>query len=254
MKILGLMMVRNGEGMLAQALDSLAVCCNIIYALNDRSIDRTAEILHEHPAVSNVFTVDPTISQSAWFFPESLMLDLLYRMADLYSPDWVISIDHDQTIEPATEVRSVLSKVGPECVAVEAVCASVWNDPEYPLMVPLMSSAKRLACNIWRYRPGLLAPTKRLHNDRVPPNIHDFGSVEPTGEFVLYHQGWDTLQKRIEKVDLYTARDPGYELNSGIPYDRGLLFGYERNAVQQLVRDYEQRLLLLHDEFAEHAP
>jgi hypothetical protein len=59
---------------------------------------------------------------------------------------------------------------------------------------------------------------------------------------VIEHSGWSTLAERIAKVDLYAALDPNLELNNGVPYDLGLLFGFERHRVDALVQEYEGRI------------
>lgn len=241
MKVLGLVMVRNGESRVERALDSMALYCDDVYVLNNRSVDRTADILELHPAVTNVFSADATSSQEAWVFPESMCLDLLYRMADFCIPDWVVYVNDDETIEPAKEIRQVLASLDQEVSGVALSLVSVWNDSRYPRMVPLMSQAKSLQGRIWRYYRGSTAGTKPLHNSVLPSNIEDFGEIKKLNSPVVYHQGWDTLEKRINKVDLYTSLDPQYEHSFGVPYDQGLLFGYKREAINDLIRDYRLR-------------
>src|SRR5215213_3493028 len=116
MKILGLMMVRNGADRVTHTLDVMQDFCDEVYAIDDRSLDATYRVLMQHPVVTNVFRVHPTISQQDWFFPESMGLNLLYRMADFSLPDWVIFLDDDQIIESPNELRMVLSTV-PSSVA-----------------------------------------------------------------------------------------------------------------------------------------
>src|SRR5918993_2682133 len=225
MKVLGLMMVRNGEDRVARALDALQSCCDEVFAIDDRSLDQTTRVLSEHPIVTNVFKVDPTISQQDWFFPESLGLNLLYRMADFSVPDWVIFLDDDQVIESRENPRTILAAVPPSIVALLTPMVSVWADPNYPLMVPLMGQATSLQGNIWRYCPGLEAGSKPLHNGHLPVNIDRFGRIIRLDRITFLHYGWDTLRKRIAKVDCYQSLDPRCEHNFGVSYDQGLLFG-----------------------------
>ncbi|HEX7312908.1 MAG TPA: glycosyltransferase family 2 protein [Pyrinomonadaceae bacterium] len=241
MNVLGLMMVRNGENVLRRNLDSMAVYCDEIYALNDRSTDGTLDILRSHPAVTNIFSASAAVSQEDWFFSESMNLNLLYRMADFCLPDWIIRLDHDEVFERGDELRGLLASCGREVSGINVSRHSLWNDPDYPLMVPLMSPAKSLQGTIWRFYPGLESGKKRLHNRRLPCCIENLGKVQTMGDVKLYHDGWDTLAKRIEKVDQYTALDPGDEYNFGVSYDRGLLFGYERSAVDSLISDYRKK-------------
>ena len=113
-------------------------------------------------------------------------------------------------------------------------------------MVPLMSPARSLQGTIWRYYRDLTPGNKPIHNRRLPSGIENLGRVITMDNIVLHHDGWDTLSKRIDKVDQYTALDPECQYNFGVPYDRGLLFGYERNAIDNLIRDYRKKFEMHH--------
>jgi glycosyltransferase involved in cell wall biosynthesis len=245
MKVLGLSFVRNAEERLPAALDSMAQYCDQLYVVDDRSTDRTADILRAHPAVTNLFTAPSGLSDASWYFPESLLLDLLYRMTDLSQPDWVVILSADERIEPAERVRTILSSADAGTTGFQMNLVSAWNDPAYPFMVPLMGQARSQAGRIWRYHPGLRTEGKRLHNSYFPANIGDFGRIAFTSELTIAHAGWATLAERMAKVDLYTALDPRLELNNGIPYDVGLLFGFGRDRVADLIAEYERRLALI---------
>jgi len=245
LRILGLSFVRNAEDRLQSALDSMAIYCDEIYVVDDRSTDRTPDILRQHPAVTNAFTAPAGLSEAPWYFPEHLLLDLLYRMADLSQPDWVVILSADERIEPAERVRPLLTEAGAGTAGIQMNLVSGWNDQRFPFMVPLLGQARSQAGRIWRYQPGLRSEGKRLHNSYFPTNIGDYGRVEFTNELVIAHAGWATLAERIAKVDLYTALDPELELNNGIPYDVGLLFGFRRDRVDDLIREYERRLDLI---------
>jgi len=235
------MMVRNGARTLGTCLDSMQRYCDTVYALEDRSQDGTRAILENHPLVSNIFSAPRFISGKDWFFSESLMLELLYRMSDFYLPDWVMVVDSDEILSPGVDLRGILARQPPEVVAVKARKRSVWNDPLHPLMVPLMGQAESIQGDTWRYFPGLKARGKQLHNCRLPEGIENRGRVVTIREILFHHDGWGTLQERIEKVDAYTAIDPTYELNEGVPYDKALLFGYKRAEVNRLIHDYHCR-------------
>ena len=93
-----------------------------------------------------------------------------------------------------------------------------------------MARPQLIVLRIVHQRRGVGLPRHARHGERV------------TGSwFSFYHYGWHTLASRLAKVDFYTSRDPSYELNDGIAYDRALLFGYERDAVDDLLSEYERR-------------
>lgn len=243
MRILVLMRVHNGESLLQDALDRLAGWCDGACVLNERSTDRTAAILRNHPIVKNFFSVDPAVSSDAWFLPEWRQFDLLYRMADNSFPDWVVFLDHDERLEADVSIRNYLAAQPADIAGVRVPLVSVWSDPEYPQMVPLMGDARGSRIIAWRHFMG--APTwhKRFHNRHYPRGLEDRGAIVDTAELRLVHLGWDTLQARLERVDLYTKIDPTYELNGNrVPYDRALLFGYARDEIDALIAEYRRRL------------
>jgi len=226
----------------------MAAYCDDICIVDDRSTDDTSNLARSHPAVSNVFAIDPMISPGPWHIPECLLLDLLYRMADVNRPDWIVMLSDDERIEDPYGIREKLSAADAETVALQTYLVSSWSDPQYPHMVPVMGQARSSVTRIWRYRPGLQPARKRLHNSYCPSNIADSGRVEFRDDITVSHAGWSTLARRIAKVDLYQSLDPNDELNDGVPYDIGLLFGYKRERIPDLISEYHRRVALIRGE------
>lgn len=241
MKLLGLLTVRNGGPRLKRTLDLMGTYCDAVCALNDRSTDETIDILGTHPLIVNVFNANPSLSPRPWFFSEGLIFDLLYRMADFCQPDWVIMIGDDEWIEPDCIVTKILDNLHLDVAGIKLPRISVWDDQRYPLMGELMRKRIPYDGTIWRYYPGLFAGRKPLHNGYFPVNIGDFGKVIELSSPTLLHGGWNTLVNRIKKVDLYSALDPECQYNYGVRYDKGLLWGYARNQIVDLIRDYRQK-------------
>ena len=169
-------MVRNGADRVTRALDGMQRFCDEVYAIDDRSVDETHQLLLQHPVVTNVFRVHPALSQQDWFFPESMGLNLLYRMADFSLPDWVIFLDDDQAIESPNELRTILAEV-PSSVAALLTLLVSSDDPDYPLLVPRRCRATSVQGHIWRYFPGLASGSKPVHNGQLPVNIERFGRI-----------------------------------------------------------------------------
>jgi murein DD-endopeptidase MepM/ murein hydrolase activator NlpD len=241
-RVLGLCRVHNGALTVARTLDSLAAFCDDIYVIDDRSTDGTHEILSRHPAVTNVVSARSDLPATPWLIPESAGLELLYRMADFCRPDWVVLIDADQTIEADVDIRALLEQTPPDTAALLCPLFSTWSDPLYPDLIPVMGAAATLRGPLWRWRPGLRAGGKALHNPHWPLNIAEFGGIEQVDGLRIRHFGWSTLAERIAKVHHYFALDPDCGLNFGVAYDRSLLFGYSLAEIDLLKADYEHRV------------
>lgn len=138
MRILAMTRAHNAGRTLAATLDSLAVFSDDIYVIDDRSTDDTAEILANHPAVTNVVRARPDLPPTPWLIPESAGLELLYRMADFCRPDWVMMVDADWLVETDIDLRAVLARTPDDIVALMCPMVSRWDDPEYPDLIPVM--------------------------------------------------------------------------------------------------------------------
>lgn len=241
MRVLAMFRVHNGEDVLPRVLDSLSGWCDDIYAIDDRSTDDSARILQEHPAVTNVVRARSDLPSTPWLIPEPPGLELLYRMADFCQPDWIFMIDSDQVVETDIDIRKLLAGVPEDVAALMCPMIPNWNDPEYPDLIPIMGTAESMRGPFWRWRPGLRAGTRTIHNAHWPANITEHGGIGVVNDVRLLHTGWSTLAERIGKVEHYRKLDPDSELNYGVPYDRALLFGYAYDEIELLKSDYVRR-------------
>ena len=66
MRVLGLMMVRNGEGGLLEALDVMAEYCDGACVVVDRSTDGTEDIVRRHPLERACDVIPPGSSDLPW--------------------------------------------------------------------------------------------------------------------------------------------------------------------------------------------
>ncbi|KUI41809.1 hypothetical protein AU198_11635 [Mycobacterium sp. GA-1199] len=241
MRVLAMFRVHNGEDVLPRVLDALAGWCDDVYAVDDRSTDATAQILRDHPAVTNVVHARSDLPQTPWLIPEPPGLELLYRMADFCRPDWTFMIDSDQVVQTDIDIRAMLAGVPDDVAALMCPMIPSWDDRDYPDMIPLMGTAESMRGPFWRWRPGLRAGTRAIHNPHWPANITEHGGIGVANDVRLLHTGWSTLAERIAKVEHYQKLDPHSELNYGVPYDRALLFGYAYDELDLLRSDYRRR-------------
>jgi murein DD-endopeptidase MepM/ murein hydrolase activator NlpD len=242
LRILAVFRVHNGADVLPRVLDALSGWCDDIYAIDDRSTDNSAEILRQHPSVTNLVRARSDLPRTPWLISEPPGLELLYRMADFCQPDWIMMIDSDQVVEADVGIREVLTSTPDDVAALMCPMIPAWHDPDYPDMIPVMGTAESVRGPFWRWHPGLRAGTRVIHNPHWPANITDHGRIGLVNEIRLHHTGWATLAERIGKVEHYRKIDPDSELNYGVPYDRALLFGYAYEEIDLLKADYERRV------------
>jgi glycosyltransferase involved in cell wall biosynthesis len=240
MKVVGLIMARNAGKRLQATLDGMAEYCDGVFLLDDRSTDETAQIARNHAIVWNCLRVNPTIGEGEWLFPENRHLNLLYTMAEFEKPDWVLRLDDDESIQPGEKLREVLAAQGEEVSGVCFPKFSLWNDPDYPDMVPLMGRLYRMQGAVWRGYEGVWAQ-QPLHNLRMPEGVKERGKVVESHEVTFFHSGWNTLSQRIAKAKFYISRDPERRWNHGVAYDRSLLFGYSLSEIDELLAEYRKR-------------
>ena len=241
MRILALFRVHNGADVLPRVLDALTGWCDDIYAVDDRSTDDSAAILDNHPAVTNLVRARSDLPRTPWLIPEPPGLELLYRMADFCRPDWVLMIDSDQIVQSDIDIRRALTNTPDDVAALMCPMIPNWVDADFPDMIPIMGTAESMRGPFWRWRPGLRAGTREIHNPHWPANITDHGRIGVLNDVRLLHTGWATLAERIGKVEHYRKIDPDSALNYGVPYDRALLFGYAYDEIDLLTADYHRR-------------
>jgi hypothetical protein len=240
MKVVGVMAVRNAEACIQARLDAMAQYCDGIFVCDDRSEDGTADLAARHSAVRKCVRMSASCGTGNWYFAECDILNTLYCMAEGADPDWVVRLDSDEFVEPAPGLRAVLADQGADVSGVRFPRVSLWEDDAFPDMVPLMSRAQSMQGSVWRGYKGLRAD-QPLHNLRMPEGVGKKGRLVNSYGVTFYHTGWSTLAKRIAKAKAYTEKDPEAAWNHGVAYDRGLLFGYALNQLDELIGEYRRR-------------
>ncbi len=240
MRLIGMMLVRNSASELQSTLDAMSTYCDAVVVVDDRSDDDTLDIARAHHVVRDVVSMPaPSGPNVDWMIPEATLLDTLYRLADNANPDWLIRLDDDEYLEGAESLRGVLAEQPAEVSAVRFPRVSTWNDSDYPQMVPLMSSASSMNAVVLRHYPGLVA-AQPMHN-LLPRITEERGRITTDERVRFVHTGWNTLHRRIERARTYTRLDPTCQWNHGTAYDRGLLFGYSFDELDDLKSEYARR-------------
>jgi hypothetical protein len=241
MRLLGLMLVRNAESRVLSNLDRMSAYCDGVVVVDDRSEDDSFAVARSHPLVSDAVSMPASTGANVdWAIPEGTLLNTLYRLADRHSPDWLIRLDDDEYLDGHESLRGVLEEQRSDVSAVRFPRVSVWDDDEFPRMVPLMGSARSMNGIVVRHRPDLTS-TQPYHN-LLPRGVGEGGRIASDERVTFVHTGWNTLEVRIERARRYAKLDPECRWNHGTSYDRGLLFGYSFAELDDLRAEYRRRV------------
>lgn len=235
-----MMLVRNSASSLHSTLDAMSTYCDGVVVVDDRSEDDTFDIARAHHVVRDVVSMPaPSGPNVDWAIPEGTLLNTLYRIAEDQRPDWLIRVDDDEYVDGSASLRGVLAEQAANVSAVRFPRVSLWDDVDYPRMVPLMGTATSMNAVVLRHAPGLTA-TQPMHN-LLPPGTAERGRIATDDRIRFVHTGWNTLHRRIERARTYTRLDPTCQWNHGTQYDRGLLFGFSFGQLDDLKSEYARR-------------
>jgi glycosyltransferase involved in cell wall biosynthesis len=165
MTLVCLLPVRNGEQLLPGYFQSAASFADAVVTLDDGSTDRTRAILEAEPLVRIVLSNPSRSSHAGWDDAENR--SRLLEAASELEPDWILSLDADERIDPADA---------------EALRGFVEGDAvhgfAYGLRVHRMigdlehyDRATLWAYRLFAYEPGQRFSDRRLHLVPIPLSI-----------------------------------------------------------------------------------
>ncbi len=201
-----LLPARNCAHDLSEYFESVARFADAIVALDDGSTDETRAVLEAHPLVQRVLT-NPRRSDYRGWDDAANRARLLEAAAEL-EPDWVISLDADERIDPT------------DAVALRAfVDGGAARDAAYLLRVYRMidglehyDDASLWVGRLFPFEPGQTFPSDRLHFVPLPTSIPPDRWRRTT--FRIQHLASATEDRRQQRFAKYREADPHLEFQS----------------------------------------
>jgi len=196
-----LLPARNAAADLPGYFESAARFCDAVVALDDGSTDETRELLEACPLVEVLITNPRRESYRRW--DDAANRNRLLDAAARLNPEWIISIDADERIDPsdAAALRDFLSWAALPGYAYGFGVFRMEQDlehyaPQHHLWV----------YRLFAYEPGQSFPDQRLHFVPVPTSIPRIAWVNTT--LRIQHLGGVTAARRRARFEKYRQADP----------------------------------------------
>lgn len=208
MRIIGTMVVGNGEAgrYLRASLDELGrLCDGAVIALN--GADAETRRMVEDSGFSHYD------DDREWGLYQPRIKEDLARMAGKLVPDWIVSIDADETFGPTVDRAALEELAGNSRTAWYFYVIDLWDDGSH-----MRQELSFWNVRFWRYAPeyGLLFENKPLHCGLAPAWAYHYGSYAP---HALMHSGLIRREDREAKSRRYAKYDANRKLMPGNYYD-----------------------------------
>lgn len=195
-----LLPVRNGADDLADYLASVARFADAVVALDDGSTDDTADILRAHPLVHSVLTNPRREDYRGW--DDSGNRTRLLEAAAPLDPEWIISLDADERIDPddATALRTFIDRDALPGFAYGFRVFRMTEDMDH------YDQSALWVYRMFAFEPEQRFPEERLHFVPIPTSIPRVNWLRTT--IRIQHIGGQTEARRRARFDKYREADP----------------------------------------------
>jgi glycosyltransferase involved in cell wall biosynthesis len=199
-RVICLLPARNAAADLPRFLESAAHYCDAIIALDDGSTDNTLEILEASPLVARLIRNPVRVDYRDW--DDAANRNRLLTEAADFAPDWIISVDADECIDPS-DARALR-----EFLATDALPGCAYGFHHVPMRgdaehyLPQFQWVYRL----FSYAPDQRFPRRRLHFVPVPTAIPRRRWINTT--LRIQHFGGMTVERRQARFRKYEEADP----------------------------------------------
>ena len=205
-KLVCLLPVRNGEADLPDYFASVRQFADAVVALDDGSTDATRELLAAEPLVTLLLDNPRRADYRGW--NEAADRARLLAAAAALAPDWIISLDADERLDPG-DARALRSFIEEEARPGYAYGLHVHR------MVHDLGQYDRAGLVVFRlfaFAPGQRFPDRRLHMIPVPTAIPRRRWLETT--LRIQHVASLTEERRLARFEKYRQVDPDHTYQS----------------------------------------
>lgn len=168
----------------------------------------------------------------------NIKTDLLKKAGELFSPDWIIALDMDETFAPEFTREEAERLASGDEIAWYFRVINLYNDREHfahDVGIQMFWNIR-----FYKYAPeyGLQFQRKNLHCGLGPPIMYHYGWYAP---YYLEHYGLMKKEDRDRKVERYAKYDPKAVFKNRVYYDdlaRELkMWPFDRQALLRKLRE-----------------
>lgn len=203
-KLTAAMITRNeASRYLTEVLTDLEEYCHEIVILDDKSDDETPEIIQSYEKTILYTTEEPLFRKSEQRIKDILWKQLLPR----HTPEWVITIDADEKIDPRFKDKANDFLSIPGFNRIGFTILETWGSKDKVRLDKGWNPAGKITPLINRWLPSVnyCFPPLKLHVGRAPMN-----QPQPTlytGMFMV-HYGYSRQEDIEKKREWYKQEDP----------------------------------------------
>jgi glycosyltransferase involved in cell wall biosynthesis len=201
-----LLPARNCADDLPGYFESVARFADAVVALDDGSTDDTRELLDRNPLVRVLLENPPRAGYRAW--DDSANRNRLLAAAADLAPDWVISLDADERIDPI-DAAGLRKFVELDAVPGDGYLFRVFRMIED---VGHFDHSQLWVGRLFAYEPGQVFPAERLHFVPLPTSIPRTRWRRTT--FRIQHLAALTESRRRARYEKYGEADAARQFQS----------------------------------------
>ncbi len=198
-KIISLLRVKNGEKYLPRLLTQLGRITDGVIVLDDGSTDSTKDICE-----SCKFVLEYEYQELPFNGGRDRIR--LHKMAEIFEPDWICSLDVDELFEESREgeIRKLLEDSPHNILSWTFPLMYLWNDERHYRIDGEYRNVT--AVRIFRYNPKWLPKDIVAHSVASPPEVIASEVIERSS-IRIKHFGYMTEEEREVKYNYYSDRD-----------------------------------------------
>jgi len=204
-RILALLTFHNEMRYLPDYFENVAPHVDGIVALDDGSVDGSAELAARQPGVVELLRIPPRTPHD-WNEPRNQRM--LIEAALRHRPDWLLATDADQRLERDFRCRAMkeIERAGREGHrAYSGRILELWDRPDRFRADGLWG--RKRAAFLFKARHDHLFNDRPLHGPWAPADSREEGEF-PEGDLIVYHLRMIHAEDRRARQERYTTLDP----------------------------------------------
>lgn len=201
-RLVGGLVIKNEEGLIGRALESLSKTCDAVVVLDNGSTDSTVDICKSFPVVQR-------IEVHSEEFHEGKFRCRVLELAREIGADWILGVDADEVLEDelADELPALLRPIDSATDGYAFYLLHFWRGEESYRVDGKFEPFVRP--RLFRNRPHFVADTREMHAAMNPANL-DWKRVKIPSVRIL-HYGYSDYETTLRKQHRYAEHDKQWD-------------------------------------------